>query len=238
MRLIALTSLAALVALTACTPQGRRPMGVPQSANPSAVIAAEIAFNRLAQEKGQWTAFRENAAKQAVMFVPESVDAQTWLKGRADPAKSVVWQPHKAFMSCDGKTGVTMGAWQRPDGSTGYFTTVWYWFEKGKPDPRMPPNFMGEGEWKWVLDHGDSLPVPLLVPEMIETKVASCKGRANAPINAPAEGVEMKTSFSRDQTLNWEWQVRPDKSRTVTVRLWNGEDFDEVLVDRVAAPTK
>jgi hypothetical protein len=233
MRLIAL---AAFATLAACAPQGPRPHAVPQSANPSAVIAAEIAFNRLAQEKGQWTAFRETAAKPATMFVPEAVDAHTWLKGRADPARSVTWQPHKAFMSCDGKTGVTMGAWQRPDGSTGYFTTVWFWVEKGKPDPRLPANSMGEGEWKWVLDHGDALPAPLLIPEMIETKVASCKGRANAPINAPDEGVQMKSMFSRDQSLNWEWQLRPDKSRTVVVRLWNGSDFDDVISDKVAAP--
>lgn len=236
MRTIALT---ALVTLAACGPMGQRPpRGVPQSANPSAIIAAEIAFNRLAQEKGQWTAFRETAAKQAVMFVPDVVDAQTWLKGKADPAKSVLWQPHKAFMSCDGKTGVTTGAWQRPDGSTGYFTTVWSWQQKGAVDPRLPPNAMGDGEWKWVLDHGDSLPAPLLVPEMIETKVASCKGRANAPISAPAEGVQMKVTFSRDQTLSYEWQVRPDKSRTLTVRLWNGDGFDEVLSDKVGAPTQ
>ena len=227
---------AAFALLSACAPSGPRPSAVPQSANPSAIIAAEIAFNRLAQEKGQWTAFRETAAKQATLFVPDAVDAQTWLKGRADPAKSLSWQPHKAFMSCDGKTGVTTGAWQRPDGSTGYFTTVWVWAEKGKPDPRLPANSMGEGEWKWLLDHSDTLPAPLLIPELISTKVASCKGPANAPINAPDEGVQMKTMFSRDQSLNWEWQLRPDKSRTITVRLWNGSDFDDVLTDRVAKP--
>jgi hypothetical protein len=229
-------ALPAVLALAACAPAGPRPFAVPQSANPSAIVAAEIAFNRLAQKKGQWTAFRETAAKEATMFMPDAVDAQTWLKGRADPAKSVTWQPHKSFMSCDGKTGATTGAWQRPDGTTGYYTTVWFWVEKGKPDPRQPANVMGEGEWKWVLDHGDSLPAPLLVPEMIETKVASCKGRANAPINAPDEGVQMKTMFSRDQSFNWEWQLRPDKSRTLVVRLWNGSDFDDVIVDRVAAP--
>jgi hypothetical protein len=233
MRLIAL---AALATLTACSQQGPRPRAVPQSANPSAVIAAEIAFNRLAQEKGQWTAFRETAAKQATMFVPEVVDAQGWLKGRTDPAKSVKWQPHKSFMSCDGKTGVTTGASQWPNGSVGYFTTVWFWFEKGKRDPTLPPGAFGEGEWKWVLDHGDILSAPREAPEFIETKVASCKGRATAPITAPTEGVQMKTSFSRDQTLNWEWQVRPDKSRTLIVRLWNGTGFDEILVDEVSAP--
>jgi hypothetical protein len=234
MRLIALTVLATL---TACSQQGPRPRAVAQSANPSAVVAAEIAFNRMAQEKGQWTAFRETAAKTATMFVPEAVDAQTWLKGRADPAKSVKWQAHKSFMSCDGKTGVTTGAWQRPDGSVGYFTTVWYWFDKGRPDPQMPQGATGDGEWKWVLDHGDALTAPRSAPEMIETKVASCKSKATAPLVAPAVGVQMKSLFSRDQTLNWEWQVRPDKSRTVTVRLWNGNGFDDVLIDQVAAPT-
>ena len=227
-------ALSALIALAACAPQRPLPFAVPQSANPSAVIAAEIAFNRLAQEKGQWTAFRETAAKQATMFVPGVVDAQTWLKGRADPPKSVKWQPHKVFMSCDGKTAVTTGAWQRPDGSVGYFTTVWQWIPKDKPDPRFP-NVMGDGEWKWVMDHGDALTAERVAPEFLETKVASCKGRANAPIMAPAEGVQMKSGLSFDQSLNWEWQVAPDNSRTVIVRLWNGSDFDDVLTDKVAA---
>ena len=75
-------------------------------------------------------------------------------------------------------------------------------------------------------------------PEFLQTKTASCKGQANAPINAPDEGVQMKTSFSRDQSLNWEWQLRPDKSRTLIVRLWNGSDFDDVLTDKVAKPAK
>ena len=54
-------------------------------ADPSAVIAAELAFARLAQEKGQWTAFAATAANDAVMFEPQMVLAQAWLKGRANP---------------------------------------------------------------------------------------------------------------------------------------------------------
>jgi hypothetical protein len=30
--------------------------------------------------------------------------------------------------------------------------------------------------------------------------------------------------------------VLPDNSRTVTVKLWNGEGFDTVIEDSVAAP--
>lgn len=233
MRFIAMT---ALITLAACAPSGQRPRAVPQSANPSAVIAAEIAFNRLAQEKGQWTAFRETAAKDATMFVPEAVEAQTWLKGRANPAKSVTWQPYKAFMSCDGKTGVTTGAWQRPDGTVGYYTTVWQWIDKGRIDPNLPANAMSNGEWKWVVDHGDSLPTPLIVPEIIETKVASCKGRGDVPLTAPPEGAKMKMGLSRDQSLNYAWIVKADNSRTLEVNLWNGNGFDTVLFDKVAAP--
>jgi hypothetical protein len=48
----------------------------------------------------------------------------------------------------------------------------------------------------------------------------------------------MKMGLSRDQTLNYVWVVNPDNSRTVTVNLWNGSDFEEVLRDTVAAPAK
>jgi hypothetical protein len=199
----------------------------PKIANPSAIIAAEIAFNQLAQEKGQWTAFRETAAKDAVMFVPQPTNAQEWLKGKADPPASVKWQPHKTFMSCDGKTGVNTGAWQRPDGTTGYFTTIWQFIQK---------NEGGDGTWKWVLDHGDGLSAPREPKEMIETKVASCKGKAPATLVAPAEEARMKSGFSRDQTLSYTWVVQPDGARTVEIKLWDGEVSQTVIMDRVAAP--
>lgn len=213
--------------LTSCAGGQNGPRNFePKLANPSAVIAAEIAFNRLAQEKGQWTAFRDNAAKDAIMFLPQPTNAQAWLKGKADPAVSVKWQPHKAFMSCDGKTGVTTGAAQRPGGQSGYFTTVWQWFEKGT---------RGDGEWKWVLDHGDLISAPREPTEMIETKVASCKGKAPAALNAPPVGAQMKMGFSRDQSLNWTWVVQPDGARTLNVQLWTGETSETVIADKVAA---
>ena len=196
----------------------------PKNANPSAILAEEIAFNRMAQEKGQWTAFRQYAAKEATMFVPQPVDAQTWLKGRADPSTAVKWQPHASYMSCDGKTGVTTGAWQK-NGTSGYFTTVWQWFDKGQ----------GKGEWKFVMDHGDALKAPREAPEFLVAKVASCKGRAPATLSAPGEGDKMKVGLSRDQSLSWTWIVKPDGSRTVEVKLWNGTGSDTVILDRVAA---
>ncbi len=194
-------------------------------ANPSAVIAAEIRFNQRAQEKGQWTAFREIAGKDAIMFVPQPTLALAWLNGRPDPSRSVKWQPHKAFMSCDGKTGVTTGAAQWPDGRHGYFTTVWNLDKRNLNDP---------GEWRWIVDHGDFVATPRAAPEMIETRVASCKGSAPATLVAPAEGAKMKTGLSRDQSLSYTWTVQADGSRTIEVKLWNGQAADTVILDRVA----
>ncbi len=216
-----------LVPLSACAAGPSRPEGFqPKLANPSAIIAAEIAFNRLAQEKGQWTAFRETAAKEAVMFVPQPTLAQDWLKGKANPPVSVRWQPHKAFMSCDGKTGVTTGAAQWPDGRNGYFTTVWQLIQRSPNDA---------GEWRWVIDHGDFIETGKAAPEMIETRVASCKGRPPAELVAPPEGAKMKAGYSRDQSLSYTWLVQPDGMRTLEVKLWNGTSADTVLLDRVAA---
>ena len=85
--------------------------GLTPAGNPSALIAAEIAFARLAREKGQWTAFRETADDDAEMFTPRRVVAKDWLKGRKDPAQAVQWETHRAYASCDGSFGVTYGGW-------------------------------------------------------------------------------------------------------------------------------
>lgn len=194
----------------------------PLSANPSAFIAAEIAFARLAQDKGQWTAFRETARPEAVMFVPQRVVARDWLKSQKDPAEAVKWQPHAVYVSCDGNAGVTTGAWQKGPGQ-GYFTTVWL------RDPRS-------GAIKWVLDHGDALTTPRAAPEFIESKQAVCGSRPAVPIEAGGEGEDMAVGLAPDQTLSWTSTVRPDRSRRITIRLWDGKAMTEVIDDQVAAP--
>lgn len=209
-RALALLLLIALGGVSAeARPKG--PMRV--YSDPSTIAAVEIAFNRLAREKGQWTAFRETAADDAVMFVPEKVLAKDWLKKRADPPAPVQWQPQRIYVSCDGRTAASTGAWQRPDGSTGYFTTIWRIDDKGN--------------WKWVLDHGDVLAKPLSEKEFLEGHVATCLRRegARGP-DAP---------LPADESLLWNADVRADGSREVRVRMWNGADYDLVIDDKVAA---
>ncbi len=194
----------------------------PLAANPSAFIAAEIGFSRLAQEKGQWTAFRETAAPEAVMFVPQRVKARDWLKSQRDPAEAVKWQPHAVYVSCDGNVGVTTGAWQKGP-ANGYFTTVWL------RDPK-------KGKLTWTLDHGDTLASPREAPDFIASKQAVCGSRPAVPIEAGGEGEDRAVGLSPDQTLSWTSAVGVDKSRRVTIRLWDGKEMATVIDDRVMAP--
>ena len=224
-RAILLLALAATVcAATACTSAGPRQypgVKLKPSANPSAVIAAELAFAQLAQTKGQWTAFRETATADAEMFVPQRVNAQSWLKGKADPPVSVKWQPHEVYMSCDGSYGVTKGAWQGPK-ATGYFTTVW---QRQK-----------DGEFKWVFDQGDPLATPLAAPEMIAAKVADCSPPRVA-ITEPGAGLaaDRKERGSLDGTLTYSTEVFADGSRQFVVKLWDGKAF-KTVIDTGLAP--
>ncbi|BBD00746.1 MULTISPECIES: YybH family protein [Sphingobium] len=192
--------------------------------DPSSVIAAEIAFNRLAQDKGQWTAFAQTAADDAVMFVPQKVVAKDWLRKQANPAASVSWAPSIVYVSCGGDLAASTGNWKRPDGSVGYFTTIWRRDKKGR--------------WQWIMDHGDTLSVAREAPEFLTGKVATCKRSESAPIASPPAGKPKKGDAPPpppDESLVWSADVATDGSRHVSVRMWTGNDYQTVIDDRVKA---
>lgn len=192
--------------------------------DPSSVIAAEIAFNRLAQDKGQWTAFAETAADDAVMFVPQRVVAKDWLRKQANPAASVSWAPSIVYVSCDGNLAASTGNWKRPDGSVGYFTTIWRRDKKGR--------------WQWIMDHGDTLSVAREAPEFLTGKVATCKPPVEgAPMAPPPGGRPAKGAPPPppDESLIWSADVATDGSRHVSVRMWTGATYETVIDDQVKA---
>lgn len=216
-----LVSALAISMLAGCAPQRDDIRNRPLGPNPTGFVAAEIAFARLAQEKGQWTAFRETSHADAVMFVPQRVKARDWLRSQKDPAEAVRWQPHAVYVSCDGNAAATTGAWQKGP-AHGYFTTVWL------RDART-------GKTLWVLDHADELAVPREAPEYIASKQAVCGSRPGVAINAGAEGEDRVVGLSGDQTLSWTSAVRTDGSRRITIRLWDGSSMASVIDDSVAA---
>ena len=212
-----------LTSLSACamSPRERAERNRPLAANPSAIIAAEIAFNRLAQDKGMVPAFRETAHKDAVMFVPQRVRALDWLK-TGNLGSGISWTPHAVYTSCDGSAGATTGGWTGPGGSFGYFTTVWL-REK-------------DGSFKWILDHGVPLTgSPREAPEFIDGRQAACGTRPAVGIETGAEGDDLSIGLAADQTLSWRSLVRADGSRRITVRMWDGSAMQPVIDDDVTA---
>lgn len=213
--------------------RGREPLG----ANPSAVVKAEMAFARLAQDKGQWTAFRETADKDAVMFVPEAVNAQAWLRKQSDPPKAIAWKPYRVFVSCDGSYAASTGPWTQPNGATGTFTTIW----------RRQKN----GSFKWVLDFGSDTKVPDQDDPIIEGKVADCSG-VGGPRGPDSLGERRERSNpemvriaipppvsgqgqSDDGSLRWNWTGDRGERTFEVVMRYEG-DLKTVLRETAAAP--
>ena len=224
MRKILLASLVLGLTFPAASADARKPRGPRHYANPSAIIAAELGFAQLAQARGQWTAFVAISTDTATMFVPQPVNAHQYLKGKPNPPVAVRWQPHLVWSSCDGSFGVTTGAWQLPT-ATGYFSTVW---QRQK-----------NGGYKWVMDGGDALATPLIAPEFVQAKVASCEHRAAVPATATATATANAATVagqSDDRTLRWSAQVDARGGRVFRVATWNGAGFDTVLDQTIAPP--
>ncbi|HEX7849315.1 MAG TPA: hypothetical protein VF485_06240 [Sphingomonas sp.] len=188
-------------------------------------IDAERAFAADAKTIGQWTAFRKWSTDDAVMFVPRPTNAHDFLKDRKDPAQAIDWWPTASYVSCDGKMAVNTGGWKRPDGSVGYFSTVWQ---------RQP-----DGGWKWIVDGGDALQASRPRPVTPTVKRASCNGAPSGDSSVPSD-TNLGAGLSADKTLGWMWSVRPDGSRRFVVGLWDGPDtrISTVIDDKIAAPAK
>jgi hypothetical protein len=239
-RFLLLASLALALALTAPATAQRRHRGGPDGsprtayANPSAGIAADIALSQLSGgKKGRWYALRETAAPGAVMFVPQMVLAEPWLKGRSDPAPALDLEPYQVWASCDGTTVVTSGL-RRDAGSEGWYTNVW--------------QRQANGGYKWVFRHHGGLASPLAAPDMIAAKVAECPPRRTPAGGAVTPGRRGKrdepaivldpagrSGGSRDGSLTWNVAVDPGGTHHFTASMRVNGEMDRFRDEKVAA---
>lgn len=213
----------ALLALAACAgPQrprygegviDRALAGAPGMAQPTDIVATELAFARLAQEKGQWTAFREYAADGALFFGPTGVnEAEPWLEKQQDPAQAVTWGVHQIWMSCDGSLAVSAGAFDEPNGPKGRYYTVW--------------QRQRDRDYKFVFDFGIPMDQPPATPDLIKGDVAKCGTGLELGLDA-TENLRR----SQDGTLAWSWTYPGDGTRRFTV--WSSRNGAEPVVAEV-----
>lgn len=193
---------------------GGRPSG-PLAANPSAYVAADLAFSRAAQEKGQVAAFREKAHPEALLIRTDAEPLREALRRQSLSPEAMRWQPHGVYSSCDGNIALTYGAWQAGE-KQGRYQTLWL------RDAR--------GEMRWRADQRLETSAAADAPEYIASKSATCRPRAPAP-----EGVAVAAgagTVRADHSLTWSIEGRADGRKDLVVSLWDGQKFVVVTGDQ------
>lgn len=193
----------ALFVLASCAGGAGAGQRLKPVANPSQIVATELAFARAAREDGQWTAFRKYAADGALIFGREGAfEAKPWLAKQKDPVQSVSWQPLAVWSSCDGTLAVSQFAFVDPNDATqGQGYTVW----------QRERN----GDYRWVFDFGWPTDAAPEQPDMIAAKVAQCGQRTDIP------GQEAGPRRSADGSLTWSFTFSGDRTRNFNV--WTAE---------------
>ncbi|MCP5395171.1 MAG: hypothetical protein H6918_00285 [Sphingomonadaceae bacterium] len=234
--------------------RGAPAMKLPETANPSAVVARELAFARMAREEGQWTAFRAFAAPGAVLHGQGGpIEALPWLEGKLDPPKSVQWAPRAVWSSCDGGTVVSFGRFAEPEGQFGYFVTVWerqgdgeykYVYDFGWPDAELT-----RAEQKRLAEQtaqGEDNAILVEAYNFIEGNVAQCaKGETIPEVPGSAGGLtisspdmQFKYTSSKDGTLQWRWGQLPDGTRKFSAIYLQDGQWAQALSHTVPAAGK
>ena len=208
--------------------------GAPGAAQPSTIVATEVAFARMAREDGQWTAFRRFATADALMHGRAGTyAAQPWLAGQTDPAEAVRWAPRAVWMSCDATLAVSQGRYRYPAGNVGTYVTVWQRQE--------------DGTYRWLYDAGsDDDPQPVRAPDAeidedtivvtafdtIRGEVADCR-EAGGPPPPPLpqatyeEGTATGGGTAADGTLGWRWVHLPDGRRQVVASIYRDGGWEQ-----------
>lgn len=189
----------------------------PGAAQPSTIVAAELAFARAARELGQWTAFRQFAAPGALLHGRNGpFPIEPWLLAQTDPPQALQWEPRAVAISCDGQIAVSQGRYLDPDGTVGNFVTVWerqpdgayrYTYDAGGPDVPQPPP-------RKPVEDGN---IVVTAIDAVQGLVATCpRGGVDIPpppaIPITDEG-KGDARLSRDGSLRWRWEHRADGAR-------------------------
>ncbi len=231
-----------LLVLTGCASGGRPSLtdrqidralvGAPGEAQPSRIVASEIAFARSARETGQWAAFGVAAAPGAVVHGVEGpMNAAIWLLQQKEPAKPTDWRPRAVWMSCDGAMAVSQNRFRDAGGLVGDMITVWQRSRDGSyrwsylvaapdmPQPPRRPDLGPVGDGDIVVSALDS--IKGIVADCPETGFGSDVGTGtpNPPASAQniSAGMQQGLLNSADGTMRIVWNHFPDGARQITV---------------------
>lgn len=201
----------------------------PGKAQPTKIVATELAFARMAREEGQWTAFRAFAAPGALIHGREGpIVADLWLAKQDDPDEAVKWSPKTVWMSCDAELAVSRGRFRQPEGKVGTFITVWQrsrdekysWaYDIGVLDDPQPAKTEAIGEDDIVVTGLDA----------IRGHVADCPARGDVTEPLPTPLIGKTGGQSPDGSLKWSWQHQSDGSRSFSAAYFFEGEWRTVI---------
>ena len=168
----------------------------PVYADPADVITAEIAFARLAKDKGLAAAMKATAVEGAQVVgtdhLPQNVGA--FIKDTPVSLPAAAWQVERAWISCDASIAVTQGKQGIDD-----YITVWRRQKKGG--------------YKWLLHvAAHSAATTARSPDdMINAEIAQCPARGQHAERDTRPATSVTTTsrtnylsgYANDATLLW-----------------------------------
>lgn len=216
----------------------------PGEAQPSAIVAVEIAYRQSAEQKGQFAAGADYAAAGALLHARQGPLAYLSAGDALNQSgRTAQWEPRVVVMSCDGAMALSQGRYVDQDGIVGNYVTIW---------ERQNQN---EYEYKWIYDvAGPDVPQPpprrqIEDGDIVVTAIDSIKGlvatcpRGNAPIPAPpaipiGEDGASDAKLSRDGTMRWRWEHRPGGMKYVAAEYFYEGDWITAVEETLASPAE
>lgn len=177
----------------------------PGAAQPSEIVAREIAMLQRAKEIGQVEAMAEFAADGAMVLAETGEIPVSDLRTLRDDGRVAAWTPKTVWVSCDARFAVSDGRFTAADGKVGDYVTTW------REDT--------SGDYVWVhnakaLDDPQPENVPLEAPrddEIVVEALISVKGHVtdcDRPAGSPPpHAASMHEMLSPDGRLSWRWNM-------------------------------
>ena len=210
----------------------------PGAAQPSSIVATELAYARMSRDDGSARAADSYAGSSALLLTGDGAAPYDGARGSAwDPASAPEWGSRLVVKSCDGSLALSLGRLRDEAGLVGTYVTVWErqangdfrWTHgvAGRDDPQPPPAAEVEEEG-----------IVVTALNAVEGLVATCTRADETMPPPPSDPIGAATRTSRDGTLRWNWEVGPGGVRSINADYFYDGEWVRAIEERLSPPPR